>query len=119
MHEAYKFLGFTLLDLFEKDYRLNDMSYHEAKHRQMSCFDFQYDVDLEPGYSAVPLAMYWLQKDQKRNEKSESFFTIARLTEKFKNSCANCGKERKDIEKDFSKCSRCHVSSYCSKNVSA
>ena len=94
------------------------MSYYEAMHRQMPCFDFQYNVDLEPGYSAVPLAMYWLQKDQKRNEKSESFFTIARLTEKFKNSCANCGKGREEIDKDLSKCSRYHVSYYCSKDVS-
>ena len=117
LHAAYKFLGFTLLELFEKDYRQNDMSYAEAMHKQMPCFDqFEYDVDLEPGYSAVPLAMYWLKKDQKRQEKSDSWYTIAQLTEKFKNSCANCGKER--VDKDLSKCSRCHVSCYCSKDVS-
>jgi len=104
--------------LFEKDYRLNDMTCFEAQHRQMPCFNFQYDVDLEPGYSAVPLAMYWLKKGHKHNGKSSSRCTIAQLAEMFKNSCANCGKEREDINKDLSKCSRCHVSHYCSKDVS-
>ena len=117
IYQAYKFLGFTLLELFEKDYRQNDMSYFEAMNKQMPCFgQFEYDVDLEPGYSAVPLAMYWLKEDQKCNEKSDSLSTMAQLTRKFKNSCANCGKESED--KDLSKCSRCHVSCYCSKDVS-
>ncbi|EJK49435.1 hypothetical protein THAOC_31690 [Thalassiosira oceanica] len=105
-HEAYKFLGFTLLDLFEKDYRLNDMSCFEAQHRQMPCFNFQYNVDLEPGFSAVPLAMYWLKEDAKRSDKFDSRCTMAQLTEKFENSCANCGKGREEIDKDLSKCSR-------------
>ena len=119
IYKAYELLGYTLLDLFEKDYRLNDMTCFQAHLRQQPAFGtWTYDVDLEPGYSAVPLAMYWLKKEPKHNMKPGTERFIAQLDEKFKHSCANCGKRKKDIEKDLSKCSRCHVSYYCSKDVS-